>query len=108
MKSLYAGRGEEHFIATSHLSSHFSLYQLLSSLLQHTAAAPSSKMADEVKIDKELFSNRLSHFVSAWKADKRQPSDALFGGVGSIVVLMGKNEEIPVFHKSNAMHVSRE
>lgn len=63
-------------------------------------------MADEVKIDKEAFQDRLAHFVSAWKSDKRQSTDALFGGVGSIVILMGKNEEVPVFHKSNAMHVS--
>ena len=63
-------------------------------------------MADEVKIDKDSFSHRLSHFISAWKTDKRQSTEALFGGVGSIVVLMGKNEEIPVFHKNNAMHVS--
>ena len=62
-------------------------------------------MADEVKIDKEAFNVRLSQFISAWKHDKRQSNDALFGGVGSIVVLMGKNEEIPTFHKNNAMHV---
>lgn len=71
----------------------------------HTAS--SFKMGDEVKIDKELFNEHLSHFITAWKNDKRQSSDAVFGGVGSIVVLMGKNEEIPVFHKSNAMHVSQ-
>lgn len=63
-------------------------------------------MADEVKIDRDVFQNRLSHFISAWKNDKRQSNDALFGGVGSIVVLMGKNEEVPTFHKNNAMHVS--
>ena len=64
-------------------------------------------MSDEVKIDKDLFHHRLSHLVSAWKSDKRQSSaDALFGGVGSIAVLLGKNEETPTFHKSNALHVS--
>lgn len=62
-------------------------------------------MADEVKIDKDNFQSRLSHFISAWKTDKRQSNDALFGGVGSIVVLMGRNEENPTFHKNNAMHV---
>ena len=62
-------------------------------------------MADEVKIDKELFQSRLSHFVSIWKNDKRQSNDALFGGIGSLVILMGKSEESPSFHKNNAMHV---
>ena len=62
-------------------------------------------MSEEVKIDKETFQNRLSHLVSIWKSDKRQTNDALFGGVSSMVVLMGKNEETPSFHKSNALHV---
>ena len=62
-------------------------------------------MADEVKIDKETFQNRLSHFMSSWRNDKRQSNDALFSGVGSIVVLMGRNEDNPSFHKNNAMHV---
>ena len=62
-------------------------------------------MADEVKIDKDAFQTRLSLFISTWKNDKRQSNDALFGGVGSIVVLMGRNEENPSFHKNNAMHV---
>ena len=62
-------------------------------------------MADEVKIDKDAFNTRLSQFISAWKNDKRQYNDALFGGAGSIVVLMGKNEEVPTFHKNNTMHV---
>lgn len=62
-------------------------------------------MADEIKIDKQLFHDRLSHFISAWKADKRA-GDALFGGVGAIVVLLGKTEETSMFSKSNAVHVS--
>ena len=61
-------------------------------------------MADEVKIDKQVFQDRLHQFVQAWKADKRS-NDALFGGVGSIVILMGRNEETPTFQKRNAMHV---
>ena len=64
-------------------------------------------MADEVKIDKDVFQNRLSQFISTWKNDRRQSNDALFGGVGSIVVLMGRNEDNPTFHKNNAMHVSK-
>ena len=62
-------------------------------------------MGDEVKIDKDTFNNRLSHFVSTWRGDKRQSSDALFGGVGSIVILLGRNEEGQSFQKNNAMHV---
>ncbi len=61
-------------------------------------------MADEVKIDKQAFHDRLSHFISAWRADKRS-NDALFSGVGSIVLLMGKNEGNITFQKNNAMHV---
>lgn len=61
-------------------------------------------MAD-ITIDGKAFHERMSHLVGAWKADKRA-GDALFGGVSSIVVLMGKVEEEPVFYKNNAMHVS--
>ncbi|KAL2115804.1 hypothetical protein VTJ04DRAFT_10059 [Mycothermus thermophilus] len=59
-------------------------------------------MAD-IKIDTKTFQERLSHFISAWKADKRS-GDALFGGANSIVILMGKVEEEQEFHKNNAMH----
>ena len=58
----------------------------------------------EIKIDKTLFQERLSHFVAAWKADKRS-GDALFNGVSSILVLMGKTEEAAQFQKNNAIHV---
>lgn len=59
-------------------------------------------MAD-VKIDSRVFQERLSHFINAWKADKRS-GDALFGGVSSIVILMGRVGEEPEFYKNNAMH----
>jgi nucleosome binding factor SPN SPT16 subunit len=58
----------------------------------------------EIKIDKSLFNERLSHFYSAWKADKRS-GDAVFGGASSILVLMGKTEESVQFQKNNALHV---
>ena len=61
-------------------------------------------MADEIKIDKHIFQERLSHFILSWKADKRA-GDASFGGVGSIIILMGKTEEGLGFQKNNAMHV---
>lgn len=61
-------------------------------------------MAD-IKIDSKVFQERLSHFINAWKADKRS-GDAVFGGVSSIVILMGKVDEEPEFYKNNAMHVS--
>ncbi|KAI9819818.1 MAG: FACT complex subunit spt16 [Thelocarpon impressellum] len=60
-------------------------------------------MGDEIRIDKQVFHDRLSHFVSAWKADKRS-GDASFGGAASIVILMGKTEESSAFSKNNAMH----
>jgi nucleosome binding factor SPN SPT16 subunit len=58
----------------------------------------------EIKIDSKAFQERLSHFVTAWKADKRS-GDALFAGASSIVILMGKVDEEPEFYKNNAMHV---
>jgi nucleosome binding factor SPN SPT16 subunit len=60
----------------------------------------------EIKIDKSLFQERLTHFISAWKADKRS-GDALFGGASSILILMGKTEETAQFQKNNAMHVCK-
>lgn len=62
-------------------------------------------MAD-IKIDTKLFQERTSHFLNAWKADKRS-GDALFGGVSSILIMMGKVDSEPEFHKNNAMHVCR-
>ncbi|KAK4191577.1 FACT complex subunit-domain-containing protein [Podospora australis] len=59
-------------------------------------------MAD-IKIDGKVFQERISHFVNAWKADKRS-GDALFNGVSSIVILMGKVDEEPELYKNNAMH----
>ncbi|KAF1814664.1 SPT16-domain-containing protein [Eremomyces bilateralis CBS 781.70] len=46
-------------------------------------------MADEIQIDKNVFHNRLSSFLSHWKADKRG-GDSSFGGVGSVVICVGK------------------
>ena len=61
-------------------------------------------MAEEIVIDKNTFFNRLSSFYAAWKADKRS-GNTVFGGVGSIVILMGKTDEANSFQKNNAMHV---
>ena len=61
-------------------------------------------MAD-VQVDRDAFHNRLSSFITQWKADKRS-GDAVFGGVGSIVVLMGKTEEASGFAKNGAFQVS--
>ncbi|KAL2196416.1 FACT complex subunit-domain-containing protein [Corynascus similis CBS 632.67] len=57
----------------------------------------------EIKIDSKVFQERLSHFITAWKSDKRS-GDALFAGASSIVILMGKVDEKPEFYKNNAMH----
>lgn len=59
----------------------------------------------EIKIDKGKFQERLAHFISAWKTDKRSGGDALFGGASSILILMGKTEDSISFQKTNAMHV---
>ena len=61
-------------------------------------------MAEEVKIDKVKFHDRLNKLVAAGKADRRA-GDSIFGGVGSIVVLLGKSDD-PGYQKSNALHVS--
>lgn len=61
-------------------------------------------MSDAIKIDSKLFQERIAHFINAWKADKRS-GDTLFGGASSIVVMMGKVEEVQNFTKNNAMHV---
>lgn len=61
-------------------------------------------MAEEIVIEKNTFFNRLSSFYTAWKADRRS-GNAVFGGVGSIIILMGKTDEANSFQKNNAMHV---
>ena len=60
-------------------------------------------MGDEVKIDAAQFHERVGQLLSAWKADRRA-GDSLFGGVGSVVVLLGKSDD-PGYRKSNAIHV---
>jgi nucleosome binding factor SPN SPT16 subunit len=57
----------------------------------------------EIKIDSKLFQERISHFVSAWKNDLRS-KEGVFGGASSIVIVMGKMEDAPEYHKNNAMH----
>jgi Xaa-Pro aminopeptidase len=62
-------------------------------------------MADKIAIDKTTFFNHLSNFYASWKADKRS-GNTLFGGAGSIVILMGKTKsDESSFQKNNAMHV---
>lgn len=62
-------------------------------------------MAEKIAIDKNTFFNHLSNFYASWKADKRS-GNALFGGAGSIVILMGKTKsDESSFQKNNAMHV---
>lgn len=58
--------------------------------------------AAEVNIDKQLFHSRLGNLVAAWKDPKK---NEVFGGVGSIVVILGKTEEGP-YSKSLSLHVS--
>ncbi|KAL1955652.1 hypothetical protein VTO42DRAFT_8197 [Malbranchea cinnamomea] len=60
-------------------------------------------MGEQIKIDKDLFSSRLSNFYAAWKADRRS-ANQVFGGASSILILMGKAEETNSFQKNNAMH----
>lgn len=88
-------------------TSHLATKQANISLFFKATSLPSPHQAPtmaEIKIDKDLFQERLSHFISAWKADKRS-GDALFGGASSILILMGKTEESAQFQKNNAIHV---
>ncbi|KAF1344690.1 transcription elongation complex subunit [Delphinella strobiligena] len=56
---------------------------------------------DQVKIDKQLFHNRLSAFIAQWKQDKRS-GDAAFNGADSVVICIGKSEEGQPFNKTTA------
>ncbi|KAM3566893.1 hypothetical protein ARSEF4850_000064 [Beauveria asiatica] len=58
----------------------------------------------EIKIDSRLFQERINSFVTSWKNDLRAKDGGLFQGASSLVILMGKVEEVPEFHKNNAMH----
>jgi nucleosome binding factor SPN SPT16 subunit len=55
----------------------------------------------EIAVDKEAFHDRLSSFISAWKNDKRA-SDTVFGGVGSIVICVGKASEHGTSYQKSA------
>ena len=61
-------------------------------------------MAEEITIDKNAFHDRLSSFLTQWKADKR---DASFNGVNSIVLPVGKSSGDPnSYTKAAAFQVS--
>jgi hypothetical protein len=62
-------------------------------------------MADEkIVIDKALFHDRLSNFISKWKADKRS-SDQVFGGASSIAAVVGKPSDPGTYLKPAAFQV---
>lgn len=62
-------------------------------------------MADDIVIDKALFHERLSAFVTKWKADKRS-GDQVFQGAGSIATAVGKASEPGSYLKPAAFQVS--
>ncbi|KAJ2904211.1 uncharacterized protein MKZ38_008541 [Zalerion maritima] len=57
----------------------------------------------EIKMDAKLFQERIGHFANAWKSDKRA-GNSIFHDVSSIVITMGKMEEVQEYHKNNSMH----
>jgi nucleosome binding factor SPN SPT16 subunit len=62
-------------------------------------------MADEqVKIDKDVFHDRLSGFIAGWKNDRRA-GDATFNGAASLAIVMGKADEGAGYQKNSAFHV---
>ena len=86
---------------------------LLHSLLNPLAAAVNSEgpslapafiMADDIVIDKQLFHERLSSFVTKWKTDKRA-GDQIFQGAGSIATVVGKPSEEGSYLKPAAFQV---
>jgi hypothetical protein len=62
-------------------------------------------MADDIVIDKQLFHERLSSFVTKWKTDKRA-GDHIFQGAGSIATVVGKASEEGSYLKPAAFQVS--
>lgn len=63
-------------------------------------------MADGIVINAKNFHDRLAALYNAWKADKRS-SDGTFAGADSLVIVTGKADEETVYHKNNAIHVSK-
>jgi hypothetical protein len=59
-------------------------------------------MASEIEISAELFHSRLASFIAAWK---NRNNEALFQGVGSVVISVGKATE-GAYPKSAALQVS--
>jgi FACT complex subunit SPT16 N-terminal lobe domain len=60
-------------------------------------------MSDEIVIDKQIFHNRLSEFISKWKNDKRA-NNVLFNDIGSIAICVGKASD-GAYPKSAAFQV---
>ncbi|KAF2743631.1 SPT16-domain-containing protein [Sporormia fimetaria CBS 119925] len=61
-------------------------------------------MADEIIIDKQLFHERLSAFVTKWKNDKRS-GDHIFNGASSLAVVVGKASEPTSYQKPAAFQL---
>lgn len=66
--------------------------------------SPAFIMADDIVIDKQLFHERLSSFVTKWKADKRS-GDQIFQGAGAIATVVGKASEPGSYLKPAAFQV---
>jgi hypothetical protein len=62
-------------------------------------------MADDIVIDKQLFHERLTSFVTKWKADKRS-GDQIFNGAGAIATVVGKASDPSSYTKPAAFQVS--
>lgn len=60
-------------------------------------------MSDEIVIDKHIFHNRLSEFITKWKNDKRA-NNVLFNDIGSIAICVGKASD-GAYPKSAAFQV---
>jgi hypothetical protein len=60
-------------------------------------------MSDDIVIDKASFHDRLSTFIAQWKSDGKR-SDALFSGIGSIAICVGKASD-GAYPKSAAFQV---
>ncbi|CAO1629005.1 unnamed protein product [Parajaminaea phylloscopi] len=63
-------------------------------------------MADEVKIDRDVFGQRLSKILAAWKA-KDAPNEAIANlqNTQSVVALLGTQSDDVAYSKTSALHV---
>ncbi|CAO1625988.1 unnamed protein product [Sympodiomycopsis kandeliae] len=65
-----------------------------------------AKMADEVKIDKELFATRLNRILNLWKSkDANNDAVKTFQETDALLAVLGAQSDDVVYHKTAALHI---